>query len=269
MAVRLEIDAEKKKDPNQAIDLSKCNLHSRKEFDRAVERIPDLKIKDEKVRLDDVKIQQSQFSFFSSRTEVLISKNVPQRGLAENVSEYEFQNPVPTSMQAVRIEDVSTVDINWRMLTLARPMNKLEEEIFSRFVALDKLKRSSRQSEAGRVPPKKQIIHKIPREKGASQHSRGSKGGSAVPATRFPACKECNEELCNGGCKNFNYDFSTRIVIEDKEKDSDDKPQGMTLKALLQGSAGNQKKSSSKNRSSKVPRFRRKKNKKSSANSET
>ena len=32
----------------------------------------------------------------------------------------------------VRISDLSSVDINWRMLTLARPESKIEEEIFSK-----------------------------------------------------------------------------------------------------------------------------------------
>ena len=32
----------------------------------------------------------------------------------------------------VRISDLSSVDINWRMLTLARPETKIEEEIFSK-----------------------------------------------------------------------------------------------------------------------------------------
>ena len=32
----------------------------------------------------------------------------------------------------VKISDLSCVDINWRMLTLARPENKIDEEIFSK-----------------------------------------------------------------------------------------------------------------------------------------
>ena len=32
----------------------------------------------------------------------------------------------------VNISDLSSVDINWKMLTLARPANKTDEEIFSK-----------------------------------------------------------------------------------------------------------------------------------------
>ena len=35
-------------------------------------------------------------------------------------------------IEKVRISDLSSVDINWRMLTLARPESKIEEEIFSK-----------------------------------------------------------------------------------------------------------------------------------------
>ena len=64
-------------------------------------------------------------------------------------AEYDFANPCPLSMRQVRLEsghnhllnasiekvrisDLSSVDINWRMLTLARPESKIEEEIFSK-----------------------------------------------------------------------------------------------------------------------------------------
>ena len=33
----------------------------------------------------------------------------------------------------VNISDLSSVDINWKMLTLARPANKTDEEIFSKY----------------------------------------------------------------------------------------------------------------------------------------
>ena len=45
---------------------------------------------------------------------------------------YEFADPCPESMRAVNISDLSSVNINWKMLTLARPDNKTDEEIFSK-----------------------------------------------------------------------------------------------------------------------------------------
>ena len=45
---------------------------------------------------------------------------------------YEFADPCPTSMKDVNISDLSSVNINWKMLTLARPKTKTDEEIFSK-----------------------------------------------------------------------------------------------------------------------------------------
>jgi hypothetical protein len=45
---------------------------------------------------------------------------------------YQFADPCPKSMRNVNISDLSSVDINWKMLTLARPTNKTDEEIFSK-----------------------------------------------------------------------------------------------------------------------------------------
>ena len=46
---------------------------------------------------------------------------------------YQFADPCPTSMRDVNITDLSSVNINWKMLTLARPKTKTDEEIFSKY----------------------------------------------------------------------------------------------------------------------------------------
>ncbi|CAG0919287.1 unnamed protein product [Notodromas monacha] len=155
------------------------------------------------VRYDEVKIQDSHFTFVPPRAEILAGKEAAGGGCATGTPEFPFGNPVPPSMRAVRIEDLSSVDINWRMLTLARPKTKLEEDIFSRFVALDKMKRKTRQAEGDQVPPLKQLIQgKTGKGKNAKSAGRAGGGaGGAVPETRFPSCKDCGEELCSGACK--------------------------------------------------------------------
>ena len=45
---------------------------------------------------------------------------------------FQFSDPCPKSMRHVRISDLSSVDINWKMLTLARPTSKIDEDIFSK-----------------------------------------------------------------------------------------------------------------------------------------
>jgi hypothetical protein len=37
------------------------------------------------------------------------------------------------AMQAVRILDLATVDINWKMLTVARPTSKQDDEFFTKY----------------------------------------------------------------------------------------------------------------------------------------
>ena len=46
---------------------------------------------------------------------------------------YQFADPCPQSMRHVRIGDLSSVNINWKMLTLARPTTKIDENIFSKY----------------------------------------------------------------------------------------------------------------------------------------
>jgi hypothetical protein len=36
-------------------------------------------------------------------------------------------------MSGVRLDDLSGVDIHWKMLTTVRPKSKMEEEMFSRY----------------------------------------------------------------------------------------------------------------------------------------
>ena len=45
---------------------------------------------------------------------------------------YQFVDPCPPCMRHVRISDLSAVDINWKMLTLARPSTITDENIFSK-----------------------------------------------------------------------------------------------------------------------------------------
>ncbi len=126
---------------------------------------------------------------------------------------YQFADPCPESMRGVKIADLSSVDINWKMLTLARPANKVDEEIFSKLVLLDKLRLRTRAKEAeqalargGKDPF---IVVKNP---------SASKGG--VAETSIKVCSECAEEFCSGTCKEFQYDAYQRLLMPDKEKEA-------------------------------------------------
>lgn len=47
-----------------------------------------------------------------------------------------YPDPIPVAMQAVRILDLATVDINWKMLTVARPTSKQDDEFFTKYYNL-------------------------------------------------------------------------------------------------------------------------------------
>lgn len=54
---------------------------------------------------------------------------------------YPFADPMPESMaRQVNINDLILTDIDWKMLTLARPSNSYEEEFFSKLVHLHRLR---------------------------------------------------------------------------------------------------------------------------------
>ncbi|CAG0883190.1 unnamed protein product [Darwinula stevensoni] len=130
------------------------------------------------------------------------------------------------SMRNVRIQDLSAVDIDWRMLTLQRPKSKVEEDIFSRLVSLDKGDKKARSRESG--PPVKQLIRtkSKPRSKAA-----------VVPETKFQTCRNCAEELCSGACREFGYEAFERVILEEKEKEGGLEKKDLDLATLLGGGA--------------------------------
>ncbi|CAG7824235.1 unnamed protein product, partial [Allacma fusca] len=139
MALKLEDLLNKKKEPGSSIlDLSKIKIKSKEEFEKYYDKIPEFKIRPEKVRYDDYRMRDTDFSFTFNKKE------------AKNITKHEFTyaDPIPASMRSVRLEDLAAVDINWRMLTMARPNNKLEEDIFSRIVELGKLRLNTQKFEA-------------------------------------------------------------------------------------------------------------------------
>ena len=49
-----------------------------------------------------------------------------------------YPDPIPVAMQAVRILDLATVDINWKMLTVARPTSKQDDEFFTKYSTFER-----------------------------------------------------------------------------------------------------------------------------------
>ena len=139
-------------------------------------------------------------------------------------------------MRHVRIGDLSSVDINWKMLTLARPTTKIDEDIFSKYffshnfkpemlhclfrlVELDKLRIATRKEEAkdlaakGGVDPNIIILPPSANKGGVSeklvkvaQTCREYNLMFILLLCMFQVCEECKEEFCTGTCIIFQYD---------------------------------------------------------------
>ncbi|KAF0314699.1 hypothetical protein FJT64_000183 [Amphibalanus amphitrite] len=107
-----------KKGPPPALDLSKARMPTKEDFDKVFEKVPDYKIKPGKVRPDEGRVSGA-LHFRSSRSE-------------RQPVQLSYPDPMPASMAGVSLDDLCSTDINWRMLTMARPRGKLEDEFFSK-----------------------------------------------------------------------------------------------------------------------------------------
>lgn len=111
----------KKKETAPILDLSKVVANSKEEFRRLYDKVPDYKIKAEKVRIEDIKVREKKFKFRTGKKDFKFSKEV-----------YAFMDPLPAEMKNLNIDDLANVPIDWKMLTTLRPKSKVEEELFSR-----------------------------------------------------------------------------------------------------------------------------------------
>ncbi|CAL4124512.1 unnamed protein product, partial [Meganyctiphanes norvegica] len=123
-----------------------------------------------------------------------------------------YADPLPPSMQGLNMDEFYEVDIDWRMLTTARPKTRTEEEIFSKLVDMGRLQLQRIRQEAERRADGKdwrgRVVKVVP-------------GRGSVPEVRLPCCKECGEELCQGLCKDYMYQNYARVVIEAKKDDEE------------------------------------------------
>ncbi|KAH1008965.1 hypothetical protein HUJ05_009452 [Dendroctonus ponderosae] len=163
----------KKKESVPILDLSKASCGSKEELRRLLEKVPDFKIKPEKVNVDSIKIKDKGHTFKSGK-----------RDLKRMKEPYRFMDPLPVEMQSLNIADLAAVSIDWKMLTTLRPKSKVEENYFSRLVELGKLENKSRAAEKRQFQLDPQI--------------RRSKNKAGVVETRIVSCMECGEDFCNG-----------------------------------------------------------------------
>nr|CAI5868635.1 unnamed protein product [Callosobruchus analis] len=177
----------KKKEAAPILDLSKSLASNEQEFRKLLEKVPEFKIKPERVLPEHIKIREKHFRFKCSKRDTKVLKE-----------KYAFMDPLPMEMKGLKIDDLAAVSIDWKMLTTMRPQSKIEENYFSRLVELGKLQLKSRAHEKRQAQFGSQI--------------RKSKNKAGIVETRAVSCIECGEEFCNGkSCTIFSYDSFARI----------------------------------------------------------
>lgn len=115
----------KKKETAPILDLSKATINTKEEFRRLYDKVPDFKMKQEKIRIEDLKLKEKNFKFKTGKKDFKAMKEP-----------YTFMDPIPSEMKKLSITDLAEVPIDWRMLTTVRPKSKVDEDYFSRFVII-------------------------------------------------------------------------------------------------------------------------------------
>lgn len=170
----------KKKTVVPVLDLSRNVLQSSEELKRLLEKVPEFKMRPIKVRAEDIKTKEKDFSFKLNKKE--IRKLLKKNGEREPI--YTYADPVPSEMKAVILHELCVVPIDWKMLTTLRPKAKIEEEYFSRMVEMGKLQLKTEQRDR--------------REFMLNNGIKKMKNKSGIVETRLQTCIECSEELCCG-----------------------------------------------------------------------
>lgn len=111
----------KKKETSTILDLSKSVANSKEELRKILDKVPDFKIRAEKVPVENIRFKEKSFKFKSCKNDLRAMKE-----------KYPFLNPLPNELNSLKISDLAAVSIDWRMLTSARPKTKAEENYFSR-----------------------------------------------------------------------------------------------------------------------------------------
>ncbi|XP_076233642.1 uncharacterized protein LOC143178726 [Calliopsis andreniformis] len=182
---------EDKKDANLLPDLSKATCNSQDEFRRLLENCPEFKIKPEKVKKDDTKVRDKEFSWKPTRKEL--------KALGR---EWNYGNPIPLEMRDLNLHELQQVAIDWRMLTPIRPKHRQDEDIFSRLVEMGKLE-----------------LKTIAKERQSTVSPfRRSKNRAGIIESSVKICTECGEEFCFGEfCNDILYDLFERVSITIKQ----------------------------------------------------
>ncbi|XP_043672160.1 uncharacterized protein LOC122631040 [Vespula pensylvanica] len=176
-----------KKDANLIPDLSKATCNSQEEFKQLLEHCPEFKIKSEKVKKEDTKVRDKEFSWKATKKELKAIER-----------EWAYGDPIPPDMKNLNLHELQQVAIDWRMLTPIRPKLRQDEELFSRLVEMGKLEAKTRMKE------RRSFVSPI----------RRNKNRAGIIESSVKICGECGEEYCFGEtCGDILYDSYVRVAV--------------------------------------------------------
>lgn len=197
----------KRKNIQPILDLSRSLIQNADDFKRLMEKVPEFKTRPIKVRTDEIKLKEKDYSYRMTRKE----QRRLQRNHGEHELQYLYQDPVPLEMRAVLLQELFAVPIDWKMLTTVRPKTKMEEEFYTRLIEMGKSQlrlktaaAAARQRQdsstvgSGGQHNNSVNINNLYANSNASNLVRKLKNRSGIVETRLLICAECGEELCDG-----------------------------------------------------------------------
>ncbi|KAL7293921.1 hypothetical protein TKK_0012651 [Trichogramma kaykai] len=168
-------------------DLSKATCESAEEFRRLMECCPEFRIKPEKVRKEDARVRDKDFTWKTTKREL--------RSIGK---EWCYGDPVPPDMRSLDLQELQQVGIDWRMLTPIRPKLRADEDMFSRLVEMGKLAARTRARE------RRSFVSPV----------RRAKNRAGIVESSVKICGDCGEEFCAGeSCGDVLYDSFIRVTV--------------------------------------------------------
>ncbi|ODN02837.1 hypothetical protein Ocin01_03855 [Orchesella cincta] len=221
------------KQPKKLLDLSKVKIDNDEDFFKYMEKVPELKLRPEKVEPEDIQLI-TDFSFISPTKQQQDPHSNNSSG--QKSKKLSYGDPLPLSMRSTRLEDLWALDIHWKMLTSDRPPTRLEEYYFERLVDLGRFSLTARKIEQGTIKAIMSAIVGTP----ATTYliaigfvtSRSKRGAME---TKLKVCKNCGIELCTGAfCKVYHYEGYTRMILDkdELENQEQDKEELIFLKQV-------------------------------------
>lgn len=216
----------KKKDVVPVLDLSKATVSNKEELKRLMEKVPDYKMRPVKVRSEDIKIKEKDWSFKCPRKEVkaLLKNN------GEREKQYTYLDPIPAEMKGgIKISEFFLVPIDWKMLTTLRPKTKIDEDFFSKLVELGKLQIKTEQKDKRENLFSSSLFGSTNLTQNQASllatSVRKVKNRSGLIEKRPVTCLECSEEFCfNRGCGDCSYDLFVRVPVNTTAQPAIGKP---------------------------------------------